>query len=134
MSRQNNDAARSEVDAQIAALEEQLRRLRTRRNTLAPIDALPEELLRQVFAECHEDWPDFEDTTWLAITDFPIAGLPVSQRIGGASPSSHEKKFCDLVSQEHDPGSLRLRSVVNSQSNMSLIAIKDRRRGPAAVT
>ncbi|KAH6905585.1 hypothetical protein BKA70DRAFT_1191727 [Coprinopsis sp. MPI-PUGE-AT-0042] len=64
------DLERQNVDAEIAVLEERIRVLRTKRNTLAPISALPNELLRKVLMECCGKWPriDEDRTEWLVVT------------------------------------------------------------------
>ncbi|KAH6905581.1 hypothetical protein BKA70DRAFT_1502993 [Coprinopsis sp. MPI-PUGE-AT-0042] len=65
------DLERKKVDAEIAVLEERIRQLKTKRNTLAPIQSLPNELLCRTFLECRGQWMQLDEEgcpTWIAVT------------------------------------------------------------------
>jgi F-box-like len=65
------DIQRKNLDAEIEVLETRTRDLKTKRNTLAPISNLPNELLCRIMVDCRGEWPYIDDegtTTWLAVT------------------------------------------------------------------
>lgn len=67
---QGAEGERHLLGCQIAELEEQIRTVKTRQNTLTPIGGIPEELLSNIFSECLGEWPTDGDyyKTLLAIT------------------------------------------------------------------
>jgi F-box-like len=62
---------RKKVDDEIAVLEDQICQLKIKRNSLAPIFALPNELLCRIFLECRGQAMQISDggfPTWIAVT------------------------------------------------------------------
>ncbi|KAH6905582.1 hypothetical protein BKA70DRAFT_489881 [Coprinopsis sp. MPI-PUGE-AT-0042] len=65
------DLERKKLDAEIAVLEERIHKLKIKRNSLAPIYALPNELLCRMLLECREQWMQLDDKDclgWIAFT------------------------------------------------------------------
>ncbi|KAH6897770.1 hypothetical protein BKA70DRAFT_749559 [Coprinopsis sp. MPI-PUGE-AT-0042] len=65
------DLERKKLDAEIAVLEERIHKLKIKRNSLAPIYALPNELLCRMLLECQEQWMQLDDKDclgWIAFT------------------------------------------------------------------
>ncbi|KAH6905577.1 hypothetical protein BKA70DRAFT_1291622 [Coprinopsis sp. MPI-PUGE-AT-0042] len=90
---QKGDLERKQVDAEIAVLEERIRQLKIKRNTLSPIYALPNELLCRMFLECRGQWMQIDDKgcpTWTAVTQvcdvWRTAALEYPQLWSGIDP------------------------------------------------